>query len=483
MFYDSLQAVKRDLQQHAVTCVQLVQYYLSNIRQHQHLNAFIEVFDDEALQRAAFIDEKLKSGTAGRLAGMVLSIKDVFCYKHHKVSAASKMLESFSSIYTATVLERLLQEDAIFIGRTNCDEFAMGSANENSAFGHVLNGFDNSRVSGGSSGGAAVSVQMDMCLAAIGSDTGGSVRQPASFCGLVGIKPTYGRISRHGLIAYASSFDQPGIFTHQVDDAALLLEIAAGADAYDSTASLKPVETYSSTTTQENKYQLAFFPETSAHEKVDAGIRIFMDGFYERLRTEGHKITSVSFPYLDYLVPAYYVLTTAEASANLARYDGIRYGYRHKDSKELKELYVKSRSEGFGWEVKRRIMLGTFVLSEGYYDAYYGRAQKLRRLILDATEEILAHHDFIMLPTTPSVAFKIGAAGNDPVQSFLADIFTVQANLTGMPAISLPLGVDDNGMPFGVQVIAKRFDEKRLLSFSKYLLENFRNEDYKHVLK
>ncbi|MGB3075460.1 MAG: amidase family protein, partial [Chitinophagales bacterium] len=321
MFYSSLETIQLDLKSGAVSCTELVQHYLTNIHLHKNLNAFIEVFEEEAIEQATVIDQKLKDGTAGKLAGMVISIKDVLCYKNHKVSAASKMLESFTALYTATAVERLLQEDAIIIGRTNCDEFAMGSSNENSAFGNVLNGFDSSRVPGGSSGGAAVSVQMNMCLAALGSDTGGSVRQPASFCGLVGMKPTYGRISRYGLVAYASSFDQIGTLTHNLYDAALLLEIMAGPDEYDSTVASKTVEAYSKKLQPKEKYSIAFLPEVSTHEKVDASIRKWMDHFFIQLKSNGHDVAPVSFPHLDYLVPAYYVLTTAEASANLARYD------------------------------------------------------------------------------------------------------------------------------------------------------------------
>lgn len=471
--YSSLAAIQQELESGNISCIQLVEHYLTNIRHNQHLNVFLEVYEEEALQLAATVDRKISGGTFGKLAGMIISVKDVICYKGHKVSAASRMLENFTSLYSATAIERVLAEDAIIIGRTNCDEFAMGSSNENSAFGYVLNGIDETRVPGGSSGGSAVSVQMNMCLASLGSDTGGSVRQPASFCGVIGFKPTYGRISRHGLIAYASSFDQIGIFTHCIEDGALLLEVMAGKDEFDSTVSSTAVELYSKYLYAKKQYSIAYFPEALEHEKVDLSIRDWMKAFFRKLKAEGHQADAQSFPYLDYLVPAYYVLTTAEASSNLGRYDGIRYGYHSKEEPDLYQLYKRNRSEGFGAEVKRRIMLGTFVLSAGYYDAYYAKAQKVRRMICEATEKIFEQYDFILLPTAPTTAFKIAEHSKDPVQLFLADIFTVQANLTGLPAISLPLGKDAAGLPIGIQVMAKRFDEARLLAFSSYLMQQF----------
>lgn len=483
MSYFSLTAIQKDLKSGTTSCLQLVEDYLSAIHCNRHLNAFIEVFEAEALQQAVVVDQKLKEGRAGRLAGMVISIKDVICYKNHHVSAASRMLEGFTSLYSATVIERVLEEDAIIIGRTNCDEFAMGSSSENSAFGNVLNGLDTTRVPGGSSGGAAVSVQMNMCLAALGSDTGGSVRQPASFCGLIGMKPSYGRISRHGLIAYASSFDQIGTITQCVADAAILLEVMAGADEFDSTVSTRKAEQYSEKLQAKEQYTVAWFPETVTLEKMDDSIRKRMQSLFSELQLTGHRVTPISFPYTAYLVPAYYILTTAEASTNLNRYDGIRYGYHHYRGNDLMSLYRKNRSEGMGNEVKRRIMLGTFVLSAGYYDAYYSKAQQVRRMILDYTENILATNDFIILPTTPTVAFKPGNTANDPVQSFLADVFTVHANLSGLPAISLPLGKDVNGLPFGVQIMSARFDESNLLAFSDNLMQQFGHGSGNTMLK
>ena len=309
--------------------------------------------------------------------------------------------KGFESVYSATAVEKILQEDAIIIGRTNCDQFGMGSTNENSVYGPVKNAADNSKISGGSSGGSAVSVQADTCLASLGSDTGGSVRQPASFCGVVGFKPTYGRISRYGLLAYASSFDQIGTLTQSVEDAALLLEVMAGADGFDSTVSIRKVENFSEYSTFDGKAKIAYFPSAFEHEMLDPSVKKKGLEVIEKLKSEGHFVESVDFEYLDFIIPAYYVLTTAEAASNLSRYDGIRYGYRSKNAENLEETYKKSRSEGFSEEVKRRIMLGNFVLSSGYYDAYYTKAQKVRRLILEKTQEIFEIFDFIIMPASP----------------------------------------------------------------------------------
>ena len=431
------------------------------------------MYADEAINRAKEIDSKLKEGKAGKLAGLVIALKDVLCHKDHAVHAGSKILTSFVSLYNATAVERLLNEDAIIIGRTNCDEFAMGSSNENCAYGNVLNGIDESRVPGGSSGGSAVAVQMDMCLASLGTDTGGSIRQPASFCGVIGLKPTYGRISRYGLIAYASSFDQIGPFTHSVEDAALLVEVMSGADEFDSTASTHAVDSYSTFEKEKKKYRIAYIPEVNNHEKVDPEIRKKVNELLEQLKNEGHEVTPVSFDMIDQLVPAYYVLTTAEASSNLSRFDGIRYGFKSENAVDLDSTYKKNRSEGFGKEVKRRIMLGTFVLSAGYFDAYYSRGQKVRRLIHEKTQAIFSNHDFIITPTTPTTAFKLGEKSNDPIEMYLADIFTVHAPLAGIPGISLPMGKHENGLPFGVQVMANKYEEKKMFSFSDYLMKNF----------
>ncbi|MDX1939874.1 MAG: Asp-tRNA(Asn)/Glu-tRNA(Gln) amidotransferase subunit GatA [Saprospiraceae bacterium] len=472
--YTSLLQIQSALHSSETTLVDIVNFYLTKIEAAKNLNAYVEVFGEEALQKAENLDAKFKANPAsvGRLFGMVLSIKDVLCYKDHQVTAGSKILENFTSLFSATAVERLLAEDCIIIGRTNCDEFAMGSTNENSHYGPVKNAADLTKVPGGSSGGAAVSVQADTCLAALGTDTGGSVRQPAAFCGVIGMKPTYGRISRYGLLAYGSSFDQIGVFAHSVEDTALLLEIMAGADEFDSTASEKPVPAYSQMLNCNKKSKIAYLKTAMDSKGLDEGIKSAAFGLIEKLKNEGHTVEAVDFDLLEYIIPAYYVLTTAEASSNLSRYDGIRFGYRSPNAKNLEETYKKSRTEGFGNEVKRRIILGTFVLSAGYYDAYYSKAQKVRRLIFDKTKEILQDFDFILMPAAPTTAWNLGEKMDDPVAMYLADIFTVQANMVGMPAISLPVGNHRNGLPIGLQLMANQFQESDLLAFSKYVLDS-----------
>lgn len=494
--YNSLSEVQSDLFSSKISCVELTQSYIDRIKANSHLNAYLEVFEKSALEKAILVDEKTKNKTAGKLAGMVIALKDNLCYKGHKVSASSKILEGFESLFSATVVERLLAEDAIIIGRCNCDEFAMGSSNENSAYGKTLNPHDIKRVPGGSSGGSAAAVAADLCLAALGTDTGGSIRQPASFCGVVGLKPTYGRVSRHGAIAYASSFDQIGPLTKNIEDAALIMEVMSGTDEYDSTVSSKPVPSYfKELNTNTPSFRIAYLKDCLENAGLDPEIKTRINDIINKLKAAGHIVEAVDFPYLDYLVPTYYVLTTAEASSNLARYAGITYGYRSTNIKDnstkhslstsstmeiasedvpaasLDAVYKKTRSEGFGAEVKRRIMLGTFVLSSGYYDAYYSKGQRVRRVLKNKTNEILSNYDFILLPTTPGTAFEFGQKSADPIAMYLEDIFTVQANITGLPAISLPIGKHSNGMPFGVQLMAKSFAESDLLSFSKQLME------------
>jgi aspartyl-tRNA(Asn)/glutamyl-tRNA(Gln) amidotransferase subunit A len=460
--FKTISQLQVDLKSGSISCVQLVNQHVQRISETQHLNAFLEVFTQTALDKAQQVDDKLKNGTAGKLAGVIIGLKDNICYKHHKVSCSSKILEGFESLYSATVVERLLNEDAIIIGRLNCDEFAMGSSNENSAFGKVLNPLNEKTVPGGSSGGSAVAVAAGLCHATLGSDTGGSIRQPASFTGTVGLKPTYGRVSRYGLIAYASSFDQIGPITKTVEDAAVLLEIIAGRDEEDGTVSSKAVENYSAHLRSEKKLNIAYIKECVEAEGLDPEVKAATLKQLEQLKAKGHTVTAVSFPYLDYLVPVYYVLTTAEASSNLGRFDGIHYGYRSKNATDLESTYKKSRSEGFGKEVKRRIMLGTFVLSAGYYDAYYSKGQKVRRLIQDKTLDILKTYDAIITPSTPGTAFEFGKNSADPIKMYLEDIFTVQANIAGVPAISVPSGVHSNGLPMGIQIMTNLFDEVSL---------------------
>ena len=453
------------------SCYTIVQDYLKTISEkNPKINAFVEVFSEEALQKAKEIDQKISEDRAGKLAGMVIGIKDNICIKNHRVTASSKILKGFKSLYNATVVERLIKEDAIIIGTLNCDEFAMGSASENSVYGPVRNPLDITKVPGGSSGGSSSAVAAKMCLVALGSDTGGSIRQPAAFCGVVGLKPTYSRVSRYGLIAYASSFDQIGPLANNIEDTALVLEVIAGKDKNDSTSSSIKVDNYTCFKTKE-KRKIAVLSDCLERDGLDNEIKKSIEQTIEKLKQEGHELEYVSFPYLDFLVPTYYVLTTAEASSNLARFDGVHYGYRTECPKNLEETYINTRTEAFGAEVKRRIMLGTFVLSAGYKDAYYKKSQQVRRVVQDKTNEILKEFDFILSPTTPHTAFHIGQKQTDPTVIYLEDIFTVHANITGNPAISLPLYKHSNGMPFGLQLLSKKFSEGKLLSFSSELMK------------
>jgi aspartyl-tRNA(Asn)/glutamyl-tRNA(Gln) amidotransferase subunit A len=464
---ESISNYNNSLKNGQTTCVEAVLHYLEKAAACSHLNAWLEVFETEALEKAALLDKQRQSGAPlGKLHGVVVGLKDVICYKGHTVSASSRILENFTSVYNATATERLLEEEAIIIGRQNCDEFAMGSSNENSAYGVVRNAIDEERVPGGSSGGSAVAVQAGMCMISLGSDTGGSVRQPADFCGIIGMKPSYGSISRYGLIAYASSFDQIGIFAKNVEDVNLVLEVIAGPDEFDSTAkqgrSRLPVEKPS--------YKFCYFQNALEHPSLDRAISGEIKGFTEKLTASGHIVEPIDFELLEYIVPAYYVLTTAEASSNLSRYDGIKFGHRNKNNKNnLNELYQLTRSEGFGLEVKRRILLGSFVLSAGYFDAYFTKAQKVRRLLVEKTKEIFARYDAVILPTVPTPAYRLGEK-KDPVEIFLADIYTVYANLVGIPAISLPLFKNAEGLPFGLQVMTSQNNELHLLSLSKLLM-------------
>ena len=467
----SLHSIQAAIAKGETTCTQLVDHYLSKIEETKELNIYVEVYAEEARQQAILLDEKYAEDpdAIGKLYGAVISIKDVLCYKDHGVTAGSKILKGFESLFSATAVQRILDEDAIIIGRVNCDEFAMGSANENSAYGSVSNAIDPTKVPGGSSGGSAVAVQAETCLVSLGSDTGGSVRQPAAFCGVIGMKPTYGRISRFGLLAYASSFDQIGILANDVKDVAVLLETMSGYDENDSTTSQKEVNQYAENLKSDGKKRIAYYESALQHESIDPEIRQSTFDLIEKLRSEGHTVESVDFEYLDFIIPAYYVLTTAEASSNLSRFDGVRFGHRSEDAKDLLEIYKKSRSEGFGTEVKRRIMLGTFVLSSGYYDAYYTKAQKIRRLIANKTFEIFKDYDFILMPASPTPPWNIGDKMDDPVEAYLADIFTVQANMVGIPAIALPFAKHASGLPIGIQFMANKFEEQKLLAFSSYL--------------
>ncbi|MEW6506900.1 MAG: Asp-tRNA(Asn)/Glu-tRNA(Gln) amidotransferase subunit GatA [Bacteroidota bacterium] len=441
-----------------------VKGFLYRIEKEKKLNAFNYVFND-AIDTAILVEQKLKENRAGRLAGMVLAIKDVLSMKDRPLTCSSNILKNFEAIYTATAVQKLIDEDAIIIGKTNCDEFAMGSSNENSAFGAVLNPFDNTRVPGGSSGGSAVAAAADLCDASIGTDTGGSIRQPAAFCGLFGLKPTYGRVSRFGLTAYGSSFDTIGPFAKNIYDIALILEVISGNDKNDSTSSNQSVPKFVDKIKCDKKFTIGL-PKEYFSAGLDPEIRKRITDELEKIKLSGSQLVDISLPHTEYSIPTYYILTTAEASSNLARYDGAHYGYRAKNVASLNEMYIKSRTEGFGSEVKRRIMLGTYVLSAGYYDAYYRKAQKVRRLLKQDFDNAFKEVDLIITPTTPTVAFKIGEKSTDPLQMYLMDIYTTSVNLAGIPGINIPLGNNSVGLPIGMQVMAKEFDELSLLQFS-----------------
>lgn len=467
----AFEVLQTELQQGKITCQEVVEDCLTNIEQGADLNAFLRTYVEEARQQAADLDKKRTAGQAKKLAGMVIGLKDLLCYQDHPVQASSKILEGFVSQFSATATQRLLDEDAVIIGHQNCDQFGMGSSNENSAFGPVHNALDPSRVPGGSSGGSAVAVQAHMCHASLGTDTGGSVRQPAAFCGIVGLKPTYSRISRHGLIAYASSFDTIGIFSQTIQDCATVLEAIAGPDEFDSTVSQRPVPAYTQHLQFTGQAKVAYLPVTLDHPGLQKEIREQTQSSLDALRQAGHQVDAVDFPLLDYALPTYYILANAEASANLARFDGVRYGYRSPESATVADMYCKTRTEGFGEEVKRRILTGTFVLSADHYDAWYVKAQQVRRLIKEKLEAILTTYDFIVLPTTPTTAFKLGEHTQDPLAMYLADLYTVIASIAGIPAISIPNGTDQQGLPIGLQIIGPAFGEAQLLAFAQHITE------------
>jgi aspartyl-tRNA(Asn)/glutamyl-tRNA(Gln) amidotransferase subunit A len=477
--FTNIQDYQFALKNNQTTCLDAVTHYLSAITQKSGLNAIIHIFEEEAIKKAKELDAERAAGKPmGKLHGVICTIKDVILYKDHPVSAASKMLKGVIAPYHATAIEKIIEEDVIIIGTVNCDEFAMGSSNENSFYGPVKNEIDVERVPGGSSGGSAVAVQAGLCMISLGSDTGGSVRQPADFCGIVGCKPTYGRVSRHGLIAYGSSFDQIGILSNNVEDAAIILEVIAGEDKFDATVSSLPVPAYSDLIKEKSqqKYRIGYFKEMMEHEGLDPEIKVTLNHFTSQLE-DHYELIPLTFPLIEHIVPTYYVLTTAEASSNLSRYDGVRYGYQSlKPSENLDDFFINNRTEGFGKEVKKRIMLGTFVLSAGYFDAYYTKAQQVRRLLWEDCKNVFEKVDFLLMPVSPGTAFKIGEKTSDPIEMYLADIFTVFANLVGIPAIALPLFKHSNGLPFGLQLHAKHFDEASLLTICNEWMKKYKQE-------
>jgi len=469
---ESYDTYRNRLFQHEETVEERVAAHLSVINKRKNLNAFLSVFEKESLLRAKEVDGKIKKGTAGSLAGMVIAIKDVLAMKSTVTTCGSKMLEHFESVYDATVIKKLREADVVVIGKTNMDEFAMGSSGENSAFGATKHPIDETRVPGGSSSGSCVAVAAGMATTSLGTDTGGSIRQPAGLCGIVGLKPTYGRVSRYGLVAFASSFDQIGPFANSVRDAARVLQVIAGKDDDDSTSADVPVPDYLSALDRNVKGMKIGLPKEYFSDILNKEIRSAIDKKIDQLKKGGAEIVEVSLPNAEYTISTYYILATAEASSNLARYDGARYGFRSSKVSDLNSMYTKSRSEGFGDEVKRRIMLGTYVLSSGYYDAYYRKAQQVRRLIQNDFNDAFKNVDCILTPISPTTAFKLGEKMDDPLQMYLNDIYTVSANLAGIPGISVPAGVDAQGLPIGVQLLGKQFDEATILKVGDFLENN-----------
>jgi aspartyl-tRNA(Asn)/glutamyl-tRNA(Gln) amidotransferase subunit A len=447
--------------------VDVVDAFLERIQATSHLNIFLETFDAEVRAKAEAQD-KLRDEQKAKLPllGLVLAIKDNIAYKGHIMSAGSRMLENFRSVYTATALQRLMDAGALVIGRVNCDEFAMGSSNEKSYYGPVKNPLDPERVPGGSSGGSAAAVAAGLCVAALGTDTGGSIRQPAAFCGVVGMKPTYGRVSRYGLLAYGSSFDQIGPLSRNVEDAERILQVMAGNDPQDSSSlDVNWIEPKSLS----RPLKLVVLKEAMEFQGMNPKVKAAFESRLAHWKSQGHTVEVRSFPLLNSLVPTYYVLSTAEASSNLGRYDGIHYGFRSPDAHDLESTYRLSRSQGFGAEVKRRIMTGTFVLSSTYFDAYYLQAQRVRRKIREATDSLLQGADALVLPTSPNLPFVFGENDADPVAMYMEDAFTVQANLAGNPAISLPIAIEGSPLFASVQLMSDRGSDEELLEIARRL--------------
>jgi aspartyl-tRNA(Asn)/glutamyl-tRNA(Gln) amidotransferase subunit A len=454
-----------------ISSVEATTAIFKNIEQREPtIGAYISTYRDTALEKAAEVDKRIVAGQeVGELAGVPVAIKDNMCTTFGATTCASKILEDFHAPYNATAVEKLISADAVIVGKTNMDEFAMGSSTENSGLKQTVNPWDRSRVPGGSSGGSAAAVAGGLCFAALGSDTGGSIRQPASFCGVVGLKPTYGRVSRFGLVAYGSSLDQIGPITRTVTDSALMLNVIAGHDTADSTSvdeSIAPVCDYLEKLDEPTeKLKIAVVPEFNAG--ADQNVQNALNDAVDIYRKLGAEVIEITMPHLDYAIAAYYVIATAEASSNLARYDGVHYGHRSEEATDYVEVYSKSRAEAFGKEVKRRIMLGTYALSSGYYDAYYLKALKVRNLIRGDFTSAFEKCDCIMMPVSPTAAFKIGEKIDDPLKMYLSDIYTIAANLAGLPSISIPCGFDDNDLPIGLQILSPAFTEDKLLRIAR----------------
>ncbi len=463
MHNKTITELAQSLRTNETSSVELTQSYLDRIKQHTSLNSYITVTEEQALADAHTADQRLKAGNALLLTGIPIAQKDIFCTDGIKTSCGSKMLANFIAPYNATVIEKFNAAGAVMLGKLNMDEFAMGSSNETSFYGNVLNPWDNNAVAGGSSGGSAAAVAARLAVAATGTDTGGSIRQPASFCGITGLKPTYGRVSRYGMIAYASSLDQGGTMTRSAEDAAILLQTMAGFDEKDSTSANEAVPDYRENLNQPLKGLKIGLPKEFFSEDLEADIAKTILTAVDEYKKLGAEIKEIFMPMLKYAIPAYYVIASAECSTNLSRFDGVRYGYRCDDPKDLNDLYTRSRGEAFGTEVKRRILMGTYALSAGYYDAYYIKAQKTRRLIAEEFKKALNEVDVLMSPVAPSTAFGIGEKTSDPVQMYLADIYTIAINLAGLPAMSVPAGFVDK-KPVGLQIIGNYFKEAQLLN-------------------
>jgi len=461
----TIEATKTAIAGKQITASSLVEQFYGKIKaEDPEIHAYLTLCEDRALQQAKSIDDLVSKGAAlPPLAGVPIGIKDVMITKDVRTTAGSKILENFIPPYDCTAVARLEAAGVIVLGKMNCDEFAMGSSNENSAYGPVRNPRDKTRVPGGSSGGSAAAVAAGTAVATLGSDTGGSIRQPASFCGVVGLMPTYGRVSRYGLIAFASSLDHIGPLTKTVKDAAILLRVIAGRDPLDSTSADVPVPNYEADLVRPVSGLRIGVPKEYFGEGLDAEVRASVESGIAKLHSAGCEVLPISMPHTKYAIPTYYVIATAEASANLARFDGVRYGYRAKNARTLSEMYRKSRDEAFGAEVKRRIMLGTYALSSGYYDAYYLKAQRVRTLLTRDFEEAFQKVDAIVTPTAPTPAFKLGEKSDDPLSMYLADIYTVTADLAGVPGISVPCGKTRSGLPIGLQVLGRHFDESTVL--------------------
>ncbi len=446
-----------------ISSVELTQLYLDRIAAHENVNAYITVTADSALAQARQADRIIADGKAGPLTGVPMSHKDIFCTDGTRTTCGSRMLSDFIAPYSATVVDKLNDAGMVMLGKTNMDEFAMGSSNENSYFGAVKNPWDPSCVPGGSSGGSAVAVATRLTPMATGTDTGGSIRQPASLCGITGIKPSYGRVSRYGMIAFASSLDQGGPMTQTAEDAALVLNAIAGFDVKDSTSAEEAVPDFTGKMGDDLKGLKIGLPKEFFGEGLNADVEKAVQTAIDEYKKLGAEMVDISLPNSSLAIPCYYVLAPAEASSNLSRYDGVRYGYRTAEYSDLVEMYEKTRAEGFGLEVKRRIMVGTYALSAGYYDAYYLKAQQLRRLIAEDFNRAFELCDVIMGPTAPTTAFPLGDKTEDPVSMYLNDIYTISVNLAGLPAMSVPAGFDSNHRPIGLHIIGQYFDEVRLL--------------------